>query len=748
MKQILFSLIFCLLSTISIFGQERIIKGFLVDSETEEPLFPAMVIVPDTKFGAMTNIEGYFEITVPDTTTYLIASYILYHTQKLYIVCDSCVHKIGLKLVENFEFEHLGCNFIGVKKAYTLYKYIYPSYTKANNNTNTLSSLNSTTGSYIHSGTLNNNQIILRGVGSPFSQSNKVYYNGIPINLGNEKSILNDFDINLLDEIFIVKGPFSTLQGATLGGTILLENEEDFDKTNLVSEMSVGSYGLWRNSNKLQLKLDNGSLQLFQNTTLSEGYRENTEYSRKSVGMSATIEPNGNHKIKFTGFNTQVFGENPSSLDEETYLNSSQSASESWLNTNSYEDYNRSILGISHEYDGYNIQLNNSVFANFRNQKEILPTKLIDQKVKNFGWRPTFYYYNNLSNLSNLRFRWHTGAEILFQEHEWQSFQNENNQSEQIANYLEKRKYANIFSEMSFSTERLIIKGGVNFNKTLLQFENITANDSIYKPINPGYNWIFSPKLALNYTFEDYIELFVNVSHGSSIPSVAQTLSSNGLVNTDLLPEKGWSYEVGSKAEFYDLNLEYEVALYRMNISNFIVTEQVSDDSYLSTNAGATQHNGIEAILAYQSNGFHITTNYSYNNYVFKDFSDNGNDYSGNKIAGIPSNTVHASINYYSGISPIYGTLTYRFSDAIPIVNDNSLFTESYQLLDFKLGYKYELKKLTINTYFGVNNISNEKYASMIAVNTRSFNGNPPRPYYPGLPRNIYGGIKVNYEIK
>ena len=44
-----------------------------------------------------------------------------------------------------------------------------------------------------------------------------------------------------------------------------------------------------------------------------------------------------------------------------------------------------------------------------------------------------------------------------------------------------------------------------------------------------------------------------------------------------------------------------------------------------------------------------------------------------------------------------------------------------------------------------VNNVTNEKYASMILTNASGVGNAQPRFYYPGLPINFYGIISLNY---
>jgi len=52
---------------------------------------------------------------------------------------------------------------------------------------------------------------------------------------------------------------------------------------------------------------------------------------------------------------------------------------------------------------------------------------------------------------------------------------------------------------------------------------------------------------------------------------------------------------------------------------------------------------------------------------------------------------------------------------------------------------------LTVEVNAGVNNFTDEKYASSILINATAFGNSEPRYYYPGMPRNWYGGVKVFY---
>ena len=56
-----------------------------------------------------------------------------------------------------------------------------------------------------------------------------------------------------------------------------------------------------------------------------------------------------------------------------------------------------------------------------------------------------------------------------------------------------------------------------------------------------------------------------------------------------------------------------------------------------------------------------------------------------------------------------------------------------------------QINKINMIITTGIKNLLNEKYASMILINAQGFNGNKPRYYYPGLPRNYF--ISLNLKV-
>ena len=767
MKSILLTATFILSSTIFLFSQTRTIKGKVFDLDTNEPLIGATLLLPNAQIIGVSDVNGQFEFPLEDSIDYLEVTYLAYASQRLYLVCKDCIQSIGLESIA-FTTEVVVANVIQINRDATTFSTIENiplDNININNGTNMLPLFNSLSGVYVHSGALNTNRMTIRGIGarSPFSTRNiKMYYNEIPITSGDGESLMEDLDISSFDKVYVVKGPSETAIGAPLGGGVVLNNYKWFSSSRFTSDIGIGSYGLWRNANKLQIRNKKSALQFFQNTTHSDGYRDNNNYDRQSIGMNGMYNLNKNNNLSFIAHYTQLTGEIPSSIDSATYENSPTSAAANWLATKGYEDYNRAVLGINHRYHRVNVldeeySVSTSLFSNIRNNYEVRPFNILQEDVGNIGLRSVFNANNQ--GLAPLSWKYQLGTEVLYESYGWQTYENEDNgtQAALLADNLETRQYANFFTQLDLTfSEKFSVTAGLNVNNTRYQLNDRFNVDSLNQSGNHVYDWIFSPKLGINYTLERFylitMQLYANVSHGFSMPSVEETLLPDGLINADLQPEKGWNFEIGSKGKIFDGKIRYNLATYRMLINDLIVAERIDADSYVGVNAGKTQHDGLELSVQYEhhylTSSIYISGNYSLNNYIFKDFINDGDDYSGNKMTGIPSNTANLNATWQGGKQfPLYLNVTYRYVGAIPIYDDNRIFSESYQLVNAKAGYQFLWKELTFDAYLGLNNLMNEKYASMIAINSVSFGGRAPRLYYPGLPRNVYAGVRLTYEF-
>jgi iron complex outermembrane recepter protein len=186
-----------------------------------------------------------------------------------------------------------------------------------------------------------------------------------------------------------------------------------------------------------------------------------------------------------------------------------------------------------------------------------------------------------------------------------------------------------------------------------------------------------------------------------------------------------------------------------------LVAQRVGNDQYVGVNAGKTLNRGIEFLVKARTD---IAHNWSVEpfiaasigQYEFKEFVNNDVDYSGKELTGVPKNKINAGFTFTMPHG-LYLTADYYYVDRIPLNDANSVYSDSYNLVNAKAGWSkaFSIGKnhdvLTFNLSAGINNIANTHYAGMVLVNATGFNGAQPRYYYPGLPVNYYGTVGVSY---
>jgi iron complex outermembrane receptor protein len=222
-------------------------------------------------------------------------------------------------------------------------------------------------------------------------------------------------------------------------------------------------------------------------------------------------------------------------------------------------------------------------------------------------------------------------------------------------------------------------------------------------------------------------------------------------VNPDISPEKGFNYEIGSESFFFQRKLHLLASIYVLDIKDLLVAQRVGDDQFIGRNAGRTIHKGLELSTDYKfelSNSFTLSPyiNATINWHRFEDFVSEDSDFSGNKLTGVPDMTIASGIAFrYNKIS-FYGN--HLYVGEMPMNDANSLYSDAYNILNLRLNYETQLfKSLGVQMNFGMNNVFDSQYASSILINATGFNNSEPRYYYPGNPRNYYGGVSFRYQL-
>ena len=601
-----------------------------------------------------------------------------------------------------------------------------------------INSLNQVTGVYSHSAGYNTNRITIRGMGSrsPYSTNKiKSYLNNIPLSNGVGETTIEDFGIDILDQIEINKGPNSSIYGSGLGGNIILKTSKNFEKTVKIKSI-FKSFNTYQNSISVSRKINRLNLLLNFEKLKSDGYRDNNTYDNNRFFASVNYEINEDYVIDFIHFYNSADALIPSSLSLENFINNPSSAAFSWRNVEGGEDYNRSLTGLTFNSKKNKYSSSTTLFYKTFNNDENRPFNHLIEDSDSYGFRHIGKFPLNSFDFSyGLEY---SDENYLFST--WDEY-GSNNQSI-ISQQTQNRKNYNYFLQLDKSFKNSFLTIGIGSNKINYDWVDETESTSL------SYNTktIISPRISYNHNL-DNISIFGNISHGFSSPNIDETLDENGIVNPDIKPETGWNYELGLIGSTNDNSLSYNLGLYFMDIKNLLVAQRTSFDTFTGVNAGRTTHPGLEATVnfpLFRGKNLTITSsnNFSKYWYIFKDFNNRGTDYSQNKLTGVPSHTIYSKIKI--NLKNYLAQISFQNVGKIPMNDSNELFTDSYSVIDLKLSRLYSIKNLGINISTGINNLFDTRYASGIVINARGFGGRDPRFYYPGLPRNYFISLSIS----
>jgi iron complex outermembrane receptor protein len=606
-------------------------------------------------------------------------------------------------------------------------------------------SLNQVAGVYMQSGSLNTNRLVIRGIGgrSPYA-SNKVraYFQDIPLTNGTGETTLEDLDLSLIDHIEIIKGPASGYYGSGLGGTLLLRLDDKPTNT-VYAEGSLASYNRQNYKAGIRLTNANRSHAFFADRLNADGYRENNETDRTNFSYTGKYTT-GNHQFNLILLQTDLKAYIPSSLDWETFQNNPRSAAANWAAIDGYEDYHKQLGGLSVLSDwGNHLQSTASLFGQQKKLEEQRPFNYLEEDNNYKGFR---IIIEKRYGLNTGLLTVSVGNESFWENYNWQTFHTTDHRI-QLSNNKEKRSYANFFSQVNYQTKKLRLSGGLNLNTTGYRYRDLDPDDGD-QSASHRFNPVVSPRLAASYSLSPSIALYGNISHGFSPPSLEETLMPDGQRNTDIKPETGWNYELGSRGNIGTI-LYYDLSVYYMKIKNLLVAQRTSEDAYMGINAGSTKHPGIELSLDYKwlnhaSLRSTLLFSGSFSPYTFKNFVDGTNDYSGNDLTGSPKQRFNLALdsNWKQTLRLL---VQYQYNGKIPLRDDNSIYADAWQVVNVTANYRKRWNQLEFNCTASVLNLLDEHYASMLLINASSFNGQQPRYYYPAMPRNFSSRISLRY---
>ncbi|MDD4777428.1 MAG: TonB-dependent receptor [Fermentimonas sp.] len=610
--------------------------------------------------------------------------------------------------------------------------------TDGNNFPNTLHSI---PGVFMHSGTYATSRVVIRGVGSrtPYNTNRiKSYLNDIPITSSDGISTPEDIDLLGIGRIEVIKGPASAIYGSGLGGNINFYTPKSRSKS-AEALIQYGSFNTFKSA--AAGNYNSGNLNLWGNISHlnSDGFRENNSFKRTSLLSSGEWKQQA-YSLEYTLMLIDLNAQIPSSVGKTIYETDPGAAAANWKAVEGYKEYQRAIGGVTLNNrlsDNWNNKLN--VFGRWADSYERRPFNNLDDGTSGGGVRNRLTYHN---------IYWDAliGLEWVKDIYRWQMDLN----NELINKNRESRDHYNLFGMVYWrpAAEWNISLGGavnkVNYKLTDQFVENGDQSGERSFPV------IFSPRIGVNYAPSQLLALYASAGHGFSMPSPEETLLPEGDINENLKPEQGVQYELGIRLNLFNGATSIETSVYRIDLTNLLVTKRLTEDIFTGINAGKTKHTGFEFAVKQRvfrlptfPGSLNLNANYTWSHNKFIDFTDNDIVYDGNMLPGIPSHIAQANLQW-EPITRLIIDSQLQYVGEQYIDDANTIINDNYLLLNLKASYSFPVTNNSrIQLFAGINNLTDTHYSPMLTVNAVAFGNAEPRYYYPGMPRHFYSGIRL-----
>ncbi|MCG7872817.1 MAG: TonB-dependent receptor [Candidatus Thiodiazotropha lotti] len=573
----------------------------------------------------------------------------------------------------------------------------------------------------------------------------KVVVDGIPETLPDGQANVDSIDIGSIGNIQVIRGPVSALYGNASGGAILIESEQAPEIPFISLRPTFGEDGFQKHQIKFGGQADSFDYLVNLSDMSYDGYRDQSTTEHSSLNSKFGIDLDGGGRFNTVlNYTDSPQADDPGGLTEQLADDDPTAAWTRNESLDSGEELEQTRVGFVYENpigEQGDLRVRNYyVWRDLANRLPIGATGhgiVLDRFAYGGGIQ-----YTHSAPLYNHANRFTIGLDLDRQEDDRKRYllagddlgtkiQDQDEQVDSIGLYLQ--------NEYSISDMMELTLGG-RYDR--LDFE--VEDDFLSNGDDSGDRSFskFSPSLGFRYSPRQDINLYVNLSRSFESPTAVELRDPDGAgFNQDLEPQIATGYEIGVKG-YLDNRVRYDLALFAMDVTDELVPFEIDDITYYE-NAGESRRNGLEAQLVFELFDHLITTlAYTYSDFEFDKFiDDNGNDFSGNTIPGVPENLFSADFSY-THPNGFYSQLTALYVDEIYANNANTVTNNSYALADLRIGYSRFFGPWELSPFIGVNNLFDKQYNGNVRIN--AFGG---RYFEPAPDRDIYAGLTLRYDF-
>jgi iron complex outermembrane receptor protein len=587
---------------------------------------------------------------------------------------------------------------------------------------------------------------------SPFGVRDvKIYYDELPLTDAGGNTYLNAIDPNSVQGIEVLKGPDGSLFGANSGGVVLLNPVNRYnDSSYLAAGLGGGSYGLVRQNASLQNHSANNQLNISEAYQTAAGYRQNSNMDRTYLQAFDKVSFSQKDQLKLMGLYSALNYETPGGLTLSQFQADPQLAR---LATKTIPGSIQQHAGIKQKmlfggavnewHLSERIRNVTSVFGTYVDFANPFITTYNQRYEGTYGLRSYFEW----SGKPDTAINWKVNLGV-----EWQQTNSDINSygnrggvrdTAQALDKIHTNQHFIFARYLADFSRKLHLEAALSLNFYGYEFRNVFPNNEA-SFTNRTFTPQLMPRIALSYQLTNNFIWRASVSRGYSTPTTTEIRPTDQVVNNSLKAEDGWNYETGFRLRNDDESMYLDASVFYYDLHNAIVPQQNADGTAYYVNAGDTHQPGFEVYFSdwlIRRNSINFIRGLQFNlsvtldKFTFANYNENGVNYSGNKLTGVPEQVVVGSFQARLPAG-LYLFAQYNYTSKLPLNDANSAFAGAYHLVQLKGGWETRLGKTRVDFYAGADNLLNQKYSlgnDLNAVGNRYYNAAAPRNYYAGM---------------
>jgi iron complex outermembrane receptor protein len=760
----------CLIYNLSV--AQSTLNGRVIDSEDKSPLAGVNIILKTTQKGTTTDAEGKFSLALTEGISEIIVSYLGFKSQTIRITDASQFLEIALEadnftlneiIVTGFENNRSLLESTGAIAVAGVRDFERADKSSLTQMINQIPGVQARGSNILRPAT-----IAIRGMGArgPGQTGRiKIYLNDLMLTNADGTNAWEDIDPYTIGSVEVIKGPGSSIYGASVGGVLNINTQKSsYNENSLEAFTMLGSFNTLRYGSTYRIGTENLNLMATVGTQSTDGFRDHSQEQRDFATLLATFRSSEQTSTTIFFNRNRYDSRAPGSLTPEQVADNPRQALPIAVQNNAGRDITFTRIGISNDWEiGEKWRNITSLTTAFSDLDHPINFLYIYQWTQNAGARTRFIHENTLFGKKiflTLGGEYQVGVVKT----NFYGIANARPNGVRVGDREAKVKNGIAFGQVEFeASDKLLITAGASAN--FYEYGNLELTLADAERQQRKFDPFFAPRIAFNYRPIKNVAFHGNVSRGFTPPATGDINRPDGTINLDLKPESAFNYEIGSRGQILNGYLEFDVSFYRINLMDEILTRTPEIGFAIRENAGQTSYTGAEIYL--RSNlikgkkGFFTSISpsfsYTYQETVFRDFVESfavgGNiivtDLEGQFVPGNAPNRIFSNLELITRPG-FYAFANLEWVDTTPINNSNTLSNPAFTFLGAKIGWRGKLgNRFEMNVYGGGNNLLDEIYSDAPALNPNPIPAGPLAGQVPYLNlnwgRNFYGGIDLKF---